>query len=136
MRPTLNAQVDAAMPRVNVLEMRSLRGRLRQDEHRRRRGLPSRAAEWSLVERAMELQLAKRQRGNAELQQRRKRYEFELMRSRVLERKRDALSAVRARRVVASRTCINQWKRQQHWLNEFESFQEQRSLEPHDDHAL
>ena len=140
MRLTLNARVDAAMPCVKVRAMRPLRRRLRQEEHRERRGLPSRAIDWSLAKRGLDLQLADGQvegsPGLDELQQQRKRYEFELMRSRVLKRKRNALSAVRFRRVVSSRTCINQWKRRQDWLREIDDFQEQPSVEAPDDNAL
>lgn len=42
--------------------------------------------------------------------------ERKLMRSRLLERKREALRAIRARRVTEQNTCINLWRRRRMWL--------------------
>jgi hypothetical protein len=87
----------------------------------------------TLLKREMALRFAERlgvekcRIANVDIQRQRKRYEFDVMRSRVLERKRAALAAVRSRRVVESRTRINQWRRQQLWLKDFESRQDQQA---------
>jgi hypothetical protein len=52
------------------------------------------------------------------------RLDFEVLRNRVLERKRQALRRVRARKLTEDRTCINLWRRRCAWLDRVNSEQE------------
>lgn len=54
---------------------------------------------------------------DSEIVRKRARLDFEVLRSRLLERKRKALSRVRARKVTEDRTCINLWRRRRAWLD-------------------
>jgi len=51
----------------------------------------------------------------------RRRLEYELLRSRLLERKRRERAVIQHRKVTADRTCINLWKRRRAWLNMVEN---------------
>jgi hypothetical protein len=67
----------------------------------------------------MRLQMTSRvdQTEDSEIVRKRARLDFEVLRSRLLERKRKALSRVRARKVTEDRTCINLWRRRRAWLD-------------------
>lgn len=47
--------------------------------------------------------------------------DFEVLRSRLLERKRRELARLRSRKVTANRTCINLWRRRRAWLDHVNS---------------
>ncbi len=92
---------------------------LRDESRRKARGLPSRNIDAQLFIARVRLQLASRvdQTEDSEIVRKRARVDFEVLRSRLLERKRKALARVRARKVTEDRTCINLWHRRRAWLD-------------------
>ncbi len=52
----------------------------------------------------------------SEIARKRARLDFEVLCSRLLERKRNALARVRALKVTEDRNCINLWRRRRAWL--------------------
>ena len=91
---------------------------LRDESRRKARGLPSRNIDAQLFIARVRLQLASRldQPEDSEILRQRARLDFEVLRTRLLERKRKALVRVRARKVTEDRTCINLWRRRRAWL--------------------
>jgi hypothetical protein len=52
------------------------------------------------------------------------RLDFEELRSRLLERKREARARIRWRKVTVDRTCINLWRRRREWLDHVDAERE------------
>jgi hypothetical protein len=91
---------------------------LREEAWRKAKGLPSRSIDGHLFLARVRLRLACRvgEIEDPEILRKRARLDFEVLRSRLLERKRKALTWVRAREVTEDRTCINLWRRRRDWL--------------------
>jgi hypothetical protein len=91
---------------------------LRDESRRKARGLPSRSIDGHLFLARVRLRLAWRvgEIEDPEILRKLVRLDFEVLRSRLLERKRKALARVRARKVTEDRTCINLWRRRRAWL--------------------
>ncbi len=83
------------------------------------RGLPSRNWPSALVFESLRLKVTARSGAASQEESElcRMRLEYELLRSRLLERKRRERAMIRHRKVTADRTCINLWKRRREWLN-------------------
>ncbi len=96
----------------------------RKQEHRKRRQLPTRSVPLNLVFMKLDARAAahkSRLSSSIEPDALKLRYERALLRSRLLERKQEALAKIRARRVRVIDTCINLWRRRQDWLREAEA---------------
>ena len=102
---------------------RRLKSRQRKSVWRATRGLPSRNRPWALVTEGLRIKiLTKRDTpSQEELVKRRMRLEWELLRSRLLERKRCERAKTRHRKIAVDRTCINLWKRRRDWLKAVKS---------------
>ncbi len=100
---------------------------LRDEKRRKARGLPSRSIDAQLFIARMRLRLAswEGQTEDPDISRKRARLDFEVLRSRLLERKRQALARVRARKVTPDRTCINLWRRRRAWLDLVNADQEE-----------
>jgi hypothetical protein len=92
---------------------------LRDENRRKARGLPSRNIDAQLFIARVRLRLASTvdQTEDSEIARQCARLEFEVLRSRLLEHKREVLARVRARKVTVARTCINLWRRRREWLD-------------------
>lgn len=103
--------------------LRHLKAGQRKSLWRETRNIPSRNWPWALSTEALRLNIvAKRATASKEeLKERRARLEWELLRSRLLERKRRERAKIRHRKITADRTCINLWKRRRDWLEAVES---------------
>jgi len=90
----------------------------REAARRKVKGLPSRNMDGDLFFARLRLQMANwvGQTKDLEIARQRARLDFDVLRSRLLERKRKARARVRARKVTADRTCINLWRRRRAWL--------------------
>ena len=97
---------------------RYLKSGQRKSVWRATRGLPSRNRPWALMAEELRHNILSKHTSASqeELKMRRMRLEWELMRSRLLERKRRERAMIRHRKVTADRTCINLWKRRRDWL--------------------
>jgi hypothetical protein len=91
---------------------------LREEAWRKAKGLPSRSIDGHLFLARVRLRLACRvnEIEDPEIVRKLSRLDFEVLRSRLLERKRKALARVRGRKVTEDRTCINLWRRRRDWL--------------------
>lgn len=89
---------------------------LREEARRKAKGLPSRSIDAQLFIAKVRLQMASRSE-DPEIARKLARLDFEVLRSRLLERKRSARARVRARKVTVDRTCINLWRRRRAWLD-------------------
>ncbi len=89
---------------------------LREDARRETKGLPSRNIDGELVFARLRLQMAIRvgETGDPEIARQLARVDFEVLRRRLLERKRKVLARVRARKVTEDKTCINLWRRRRY----------------------
>jgi len=96
---------------------------LREEARRKMKGLPSRSISSEFFFAKLRLRLAswEGQIEDLEIQRQHARLDFEVLRSRLLERKRKALARLRARKVTADRTCINLWCRRRAWLDHVNS---------------
>ncbi len=99
---------------------------LREEARRKTKGLPSRNIDGELLFAKLRLQRASNvgQTEDPEIARQLARLDFEVLRSRLLERKREALALVRARKVSADRTSINLWRRRRAWLDRVNADQE------------
>ncbi len=103
---------------VRRLAARRARKTLRQLELRKRRGMPSRPLSSEAVDdglRQWHEFLSPEQLAQIKVLKERR-----LIRSWLLERKLQALGAIRARRVTEQKTCINLWRRRRMWLSQVE----------------
>jgi len=101
---------------VKATRMRSVRGQMLKAEVQERRGLPSRNVPPELCFTKLRLKF-KPGAENPDVQAARRRLELDLMRSRLLERKRKQReSARRRRRPSVMHTKINLWRRRREWL--------------------
>ena len=93
---------------------------LREESRRKTKGLPSRNVDGELFFAKLRLRMSSRvgQTEDPEIACQLARLDFEVLRSRLLERKRQARARVRARQVTADRTCINLWRRRRTWLDQ------------------
>jgi hypothetical protein len=107
---------------VKPRNLRRFKKRLRKEEHRRRRGLPSRNIETRLF--LVKTRLRSNVRLGKVLEDEAKalaaKFAFADLQSRLLERKRLKLQAVRAARRSVGRDGINLWRRRQLWLEQVE----------------
>jgi len=98
---------------------------LRKEKHRKRCGLPTRDVPLQLVFMKFDARLSA---GNSQFSPSsepsvsKRRYELALLRSRLLERKRAALTKIQAQRVRVTDTCINLWRRRQDWMKKAEAY--------------
>lgn len=92
---------------------------LREEASRKTKGLPSRNVDGELFFAKLRLRMASRagETEDYEIARQLARLDFDVLRSRLLERKREARARVRARKVTADRTCINLWRRRRVWLD-------------------
>jgi hypothetical protein len=92
---------------------------LREDARRRTKGLPTRNIDGELFFARLRLQMPSsvRQIEDPETARQLARLDLEVLRSRLLERKREERARIRARKVTADRTCINLWRRRREWLD-------------------
>lgn len=90
----------------------------REEARRKAKGLPSRNIDGELFFARLRLQMTigVGEAEDPEIARQRARLDFAVLRSRLLERKRNALARIRARKVTAFRTCINLWRRRREWL--------------------
>lgn len=119
--------------RVGPLHERPVRKQLRKAAARKRRGLPSRNMSLDLAFRILDLHWV-RLRGETPPGAEVARLEWQLLRERVIERKRTQRDAARCRsRVCGNRIKINLWRRRSEWLAEVEESRRQCSaLDPDD----
>jgi hypothetical protein len=89
----------------------------RRSMSREIRGLPSRNWPSALVIESLRITARRGTASQEESERCQMRLEYELLRSRLLERKRHERAMIRHRKVTADRTCINLWKRRRAWLN-------------------
>lgn len=99
---------------VKVFEFKGLRSRLRKEEVRKRRGLPSRSVSSAVAFESIDIKLCM-YRGEVVDPIRIARLEWMRIRERMLERKRGMRRAAR-RRVWSCDTTINLWRRRRDWL--------------------
>lgn len=98
---------------VKPTKLRMLRRADRESARRARSGLPSRSLDAKLVFARIRVYLDLRlgKLSQAEASKRLAAFALAELRSRLLERKRQRLSAIRARKVTEAKTCINLWRR-------------------------
>jgi hypothetical protein len=103
--------------------LRLLRAGDRQAAWRAAKGLPSRSLPSELFFETLRLKLMSSNSTVSadELKLRRWRLEYEILRTRLLERKRHQRALIRRREVKADRTCINLWRRRRDWLAHVEA---------------
>jgi hypothetical protein len=112
--------IDRPMKRSS---QRIIASALRKAKHRRSRGLPSRNVPHALAFMRVDVLRATKRSpklSESEIDALKRRYEKELLRSRVLEHKHVALAKLRSQRISVTDTCINLWRRRLIWLSEAE----------------
>jgi len=99
---------------------------LREEARRKTKGLPSRNIDGELLFARLRLQMPSGvgQTDDPETARQLARLDFEVLRSRLLERKREERARVRARKITADRTCINLWRRRRVWLDQVNAVRE------------
>jgi hypothetical protein len=103
--------------------LRRFKKQYRKEQHRRRRGLPSRSIDAKLcfAEARLRINLRLGTVREEEAEALAAKFEFAQMHSRLLERKRLKLRAVVTARRSTGRERINRWRRRQIWLEQVES---------------
>jgi len=111
------------------LECLRLRKERRLRTLRERQGRPSRALPLELVLKRLELRRISRAVLDGEFAARPAKLEFEEARTRLLERKRNALAKVRARRTTKESSGINCWRRRRDLLAKIEALRQRADLD-------
>ena len=88
----------------------------RATRHPARMGLPSRGLPAELGFEFVKVRVALKTAPSEEMERRSRVLQSELLRSRLLERKRGLRDAVRHRKITRDRTCIYLWKRRRNWM--------------------
>ena len=115
------------------LEGLRLRKERRARALRERAGRPSRALPLELVFERLELRRSMGSISEGDFAERRAKLEFKQSRTRLLERKRDALAKIRSRRVSRESSGINCWRRRLDFLAEIEALRK-RAAETEEGH--
>lgn len=108
---------------VKPTRLRIFRRLGRESARRARSGLPSRSLDAKLVFARITtyLDIRSGKLSQAEASARLAAFALAELRSRLLERKRQRLSTIRARKVTEEKTCINLWRRRRVYLARAES---------------